>query len=241
MFLSGKRALVTGSTSGIGLAVARSLAAEGAEVVLSGFGDEQTIAALCDELKARHVPADLSKREGVEALMAGAGRVDILVNNAGINIRGAIQDLAEADWDAVIAANVKGPFLCSRAFGPGMAERGWGRVINLGSIMSVISMAGRSPYASSKAAILGLTRTLALEWATRGVTVNAICPGPFATDMNRQLLNDPVKYQEFVANIPMGRWGDLHEITGAIVFLASDAASFITGTELFIDGGWTAR
>lgn len=248
--LDGRRALVTGGNRGLGRVMAEALAAAGAEVAIvsrtladcrlaaaeitaatgrrtAAFQADMTIAAEIDRLKAE-VEADF-------------GPIDILVNNAGINIRGAIQDLAEADWDAVIAANVKGPFLCSRAFGPGMAERGWGRVINLGSIMSVISMAGRSPYASSKAAILGLTRTLALEWATRGVTVNAICPGPFATDMNRQLLNDPVKYQEFVANIPMGRWGDLHEITGAIVFLASDAASFITGTELFIDGGWTAR
>jgi NAD(P)-dependent dehydrogenase (short-subunit alcohol dehydrogenase family) len=102
-------------------------------------------------------------------------------------------------------------------------------------------MGGRSPYASSKAAIIGLTRTLALEWATRGVTVNAICPGPFATDMNRQLLNDPVKYQDFVSRIPMARWGELHEIAGTVVFLASDAAAFVTGSSLFIDGGWTAQ
>jgi NAD(P)-dependent dehydrogenase (short-subunit alcohol dehydrogenase family) len=172
---------------------------------------------------------------------SGFGPIDILVNNAGINIRGAIQDLSESDWDAVMAANVKGPFLCSKAFGAGMAERGWGRVINLGSIMSVISLPGRSPYASSKAAIIGLTKTLALEWAAKGVTVNAICPGPFATEMNRQLLNDPAKYQDFVSRIPMGRWGELHEIVGAAVFLASDAAAFVTGSALFVDGGWTAQ
>jgi NAD(P)-dependent dehydrogenase (short-subunit alcohol dehydrogenase family) len=114
-------------------------------------------------------------------------------------------------------------------------------VINLGSILSVIAIPGRAPYASAKAGVVNLTRVLALEWATSGVTVNAICPGPFATEMNRQLLNDPAKYKAFVEKIPMGRWGELHEITGAALFLASDAASFVTGSALFVDGGWTAQ
>jgi NAD(P)-dependent dehydrogenase (short-subunit alcohol dehydrogenase family) len=122
-----------------------------------------------------------------------------------------------------------------------MAARGWGRVINLGSILSVIALPGRAPYASSKAGILGLTRVLALEWAGTGVTCNAICPGPFATEMNRQLLNDPVAYQQFIGQIPLGRWGELDEMAGAAVFLASDASSFVTGSSVFVDGGWTAR
>ena len=122
-----------------------------------------------------------------------------------------------------------------------MCQRGRGRVINMGSIMSVIALPGRGPYASAKAGLLGLTRVLALEWATEGVTVNAICPGPFATDMNRQLLEDPEKYKAFVEKIPMGRWGELHEVAGAAVFLASDAASYVTGSALFVDGGWTAQ
>jgi len=122
-----------------------------------------------------------------------------------------------------------------------MCARGWGRVLNLGSILSVVAIAGRAPYAASKAGLLNLTRVLALEWAGRGVTVNAICPGPFATDMNRQLLNDPAAYQAFIEKIPMGRWGELHDIAGAAVFLASDAASFVTGGALFVDGGWTAQ
>ena len=144
-------------------------------------------------------------------------------------------------WDAVIDTNVKGPFLCARLFGPRMAARGWGRIVNLGSILSVIGIAGRAPYAASKAAVANLTRVLALEWAGQGVTVNAICPGPFGTDMNRPLLNDPEKYAAFVAKIPVGRWGELHEIAGATVFLASDASSFVTGSLLFVDGGWTAQ
>ena len=122
-----------------------------------------------------------------------------------------------------------------------MCRRGWGRIINLGSILSVIALPGRAPYASSKAGVLNLTRVLALEWAAKGVTVNAICPGPFATDMNKQLLNDPAAYQAFVAKIPVGRWGELHEIAGAALFLASDAASYVTGSALFVDGGWTAQ
>ena len=169
------------------------------------------------------------------------GQIDILVNNAGTNIRGQVDQLSEADWDTVIDTNLKGPFLCARAIGPRMVKRGWGRVINLGSTLSVIALPGRAPYASSKAGVLNLSRVLALEWAGTGVTVNAICPGPFATEMNRQLLNDPEKYKVFVEMIPMGRWGELHEIMGAAVFLASDAASFVTGSTLFVDGGWTAQ
>ncbi len=122
-----------------------------------------------------------------------------------------------------------------------MAARGWGRVINLGSILSVIGLPGRAPYAASKAGIVNLTRVLALEWADRGVTVNAICPGPFGTEMNKPLLEDPEKFKAFVAKIPMGRWGDLHEIAGVAVFLASDASSFVTGSSVFVDGGWTAQ
>ena len=141
----------------------------------------------------------------------------------------------------MIDTNLKGPFLCARAIGPGMVKRGWGRVVNLGSILGAVALGGRAPYASSKAGVINLTRVLALEWAGTGVTANAICPGPFATEMNLPLLNDPVKYQEFVKKIPMGRWGELDELAGAVVFLASPASSFITGASLFVDGGWTAQ
>ena len=142
----------------------------------------------------------------------------------------------------MLDVNLKGPFLLARRFGAAMVSNGWGRIIHLGSIMSAVAIADRAPYASSKAGLLGLTRVLALEWATKGVTVNlSLCPGPFATDMNKPLLNDPKKYADFVARIPMGRWGELHEIIGAALFLASPASSFMTGSTLFIDGGWTAQ
>jgi NAD(P)-dependent dehydrogenase (short-subunit alcohol dehydrogenase family) len=248
--LDGKVALITGGARGLGRTMAAALAEAGAEIALAGRSKE-TCQAAADGIgsasgrRVKAFAADVTKIEEVEQLANDVerefGKVDILVNNAGINIRGPIQQLTEADWDAVIDTNLKGPFLCARAIGPRMVSRGWGRVINLGSVLGVIALPGRAPYASSKAGIINLTRVLALEWAGTGVTANAICPGAFATEMNRSLLDDPVKYKEFVAQIPMGRWGELEELTGAVVFLASDASSYVTGTPLFVDGGWIAR
>lgn len=248
--LSGRRALVTGGSKGLGLVIAEALAEAGADVAINSRNqtechDAAEKLAGATGRRVIGVRGDVSKSADVATLKSEVerqiGTIDILINNAGINIRGPVSELSESDWDTVMDVNLKGPFLCSKAFGPEMAERGWGRIVNLGSIMSVISLSARSPYASSKAGVLGLTRTLALEWATRGVTVNAICPGPFGTEMNRQLLNDPEKYRDFISRIPMGRWGDLHEIAGATLFLASDAASYVTGSTLFVDGGWTAQ
>ncbi len=248
--LDGKVALVTGGARGLGRTMATALAEAGADIALSGRSREacQEAADAIASATGRHVcafAADVTKLEDVERLAndveAALGKIDILVNNAGINIRGPIQQLSEADWDAVLDTNLKGPFLCARAIGPRMVARGWGRVINLASVLGVIALPGRAPYASSKAGVMNLTRVLALEWAGTGVTANSICPGAFGTEMNRSLLDDPVKYKEFVAQIPMGRWGEVEELAGAVVFLASPASSYVTGSAVFVDGGWTVR
>jgi NAD(P)-dependent dehydrogenase (short-subunit alcohol dehydrogenase family) len=248
--LTNKRALITGGSKGLGKVMAIALAQAGADIAICSRTPADCRAA-ADEIasvtgrRTCIVTADVTVDADVQRLVdhveRDLGPIDILINNAGINIRGAAGELSESDWDAVIDTNLKGPFLCARRVGPAMAKRGWGRIINMGSILSVIGIAGRAPYASAKAGIVNLTRVLALEWATSGVTVNAICPGPFATDMNKPLLGDPEKYRAFVAKIPMGRWGELHEIAGAALFLASDASSFVTGSALFVDGGWTAQ
>jgi NAD(P)-dependent dehydrogenase (short-subunit alcohol dehydrogenase family) len=248
--VDGRKALVTGGARGLGKVIAIALAEAGADVVVTS----RTLAECqqtADEIaratgrKTHAIAANVTRAAEVSGLFAAAqaaiGPVDILVNNAGINIRGPAPQLTEKDWDAVVDVNLKAPFLCSREAMPGMTKRGWGRIINLGSVMSVIAMADRAPYASAKAGVLGLTRVLALECAGKGVTVNAICPGPFATEMNRALLDDPAKYNAFIAKVPMGRWGELHEIAGAALFLASDASSYVTGSALFVDGGWTAQ
>jgi NAD(P)-dependent dehydrogenase (short-subunit alcohol dehydrogenase family) len=248
--LDGRRALVTGGSKGLGLVMATALAQAGADVAICSrnLAEGKTAAesiAQSTGRKALAFQADVTRPAEVDRLVeqvtGSLGPVDILINNAGINVRGAAEELSEADWDAVVDVNLKAPFLVARKLGPDMCKRGWGRVVNMGSILSVIALPGRAPYASAKAGLLNLTKVLALEWAGNGVTVNAICPGPFATDMNKPLLNDPEKYKAFVAKIPMGRWGELHEIAGAVVFLASDAATYVTGSALFLDGGWTAQ
>lgn len=248
--LHGRSAIVTGGARGLGRVMAEALAEAGASVCITSRSRDAAAKAAAELAAATGartvgVVGDVTTAEGVDRLANNTadafGTVDILVNNAGVNIRGNIGDLSEADWDVVLDTNLKGPFLMARAFGPAMAGRGWGRVINLSSMLATIALPGRAPYASSKAGVTALTRVLALEWASAGVTVNAICPGPFGTEMNRQLLNDPEKYQAFVQKLPVGRWGELHEIKGIAVFLASDASSFVTGAAFAIDGGWTAQ
>ena len=248
--LTDRRALVTGGSKGLGKVFAMTLAEAGADVAIAARNVEEARVTAAEIAGAtgrqvRAFAADVSDAAEVDRLIGNAedslGGIDILINNAGNNIRGAAHELSEADWDTVLDLNLKSPFMLARRLAPKMAERGWGRIINLGSILSSIGVPGRTPYASSKAGILGLTRVLGLEYATKGVTVNAICPGPFATDMNKPLLEDPEKYKAFVAKIPMGRWGELHEIAGAALFLASDAASYVTGSALYVDGGWTAQ
>jgi len=248
--LDGKVALVTGGSKGLGKVIATALAEAGADVAIVSRTEAECEAtageiAHATGRRTSYSTADLTDSSqvatAIETVQANLGPVDILVNNAGVNTRGLAHELSEEDFDAVVAINLKAPFLCWRILGPQMCQRGWGRVINLGSIMGAVALPGRAPYCSAKAGVANLTRVLALEWAQSGVTVNAICPGPFATDMNKPLLNDPEKYKAFVSKIPMGRWGELDEIAGVAVFLASNAASFVTGSMMYVDGGWTAQ
>jgi NAD(P)-dependent dehydrogenase (short-subunit alcohol dehydrogenase family) len=248
--LDGKIALVTGGSRGLGRTMATALAQAGADVAITArtlASCEEPAAAIAEATgrRCKGFAAEVTSIDDVQRLAddveTAFGGIDVLVNNAGTNIRGQVDQLSEADWDSVIDTNLKGPFLCARAIGPRMVKRGWGRVINMGSTLSVIALPGRAPYASSKAGVMNLSRVLALEWAGTGVTVNTICPGPFATEMNRQLLDDPVKYKALMDLIPLGRWGEVEEIAGAVVFLASPASSFVTGSAVFVDGGWTAR
>ncbi|MGV3554020.1 MAG: 3-hydroxybutyrate dehydrogenase [Croceibacterium sp.] len=250
MFLSGRRALVTGSTSGIGLAIARALRAEGAEVVLNGFGDASEIAALCDELGARHVAADLTTASGVEELMSSAGPVDILVNNAGMQHVAPVEDFPPEKWDAVIALNLSAAFHTARLAVPHMKARGWGRIIATASAHSKAASPFKAAYVAAKHGIDGLTKVLALELAEHGVTANCISPGyvwtPLAenqipdTMAARGLSREEVVNDVLLAKQPTKKFVQPSEVAAMAVFLCRDEAQNINGTNLSIDGGWTA-
>jgi len=248
--LDGKVALVTGGSRGLGHVIAEALSSAGAVVALSSRTAEpaKRAAEAIARATGREVlglAADVTAAGNVESMvervLQAFGRIDILVNNAGVNIRGPIEDLREDDWDTVIDTNLKGPWLCCRAVAGAMKRQQWGRVINVSSMLGEISLPGRTPYASSKGGLTLLTKTLALEWAKDGINVNALCPGPFATEINTPLLNDPAARAQMEANVPLARWGEPVELGPAAVFLASEASSFMTGATLFIDGGYTAR
>ena len=246
--LSSKTALITGASKGLGKAMALAFADAGARLVLASR-DTELLAAVQAECRARGAEAeiyqvDVTSEEQVEQLrrdvLARFGKLTVLVNNAGINIRRPITEFTLAEWHQILDTNLTSVFLMCRAFVPHL-ETGCGRIINLASMMAHVSIAHRVPYSASKFGILGLTKSLALELAAQGITVNAISPGPCATEINTPILNNPELLAKFTAQLPVGRFGKPEEIAALAVFLASGDSGFITGTDVVIDGGWIAQ
>lgn len=248
--LDGRVALITGAAGGLGEVFAHTLAMAGADLALVGRRAEP-LEALAAQIgaatgqRALAVPADVTDASQVRAMAERAtaelGKVDILINNAGINLRKPAVDFTPDEWEGVVKINLTAPFLCAQALAPQMLARGWGRIVNISSMLGLVGLGERAPYTATKGGLIQLTRTMALEWAARGVTVNALAPGPFATEMNRALMANPPAYQAFIQKLPIGRWGELHEMMGPILFLSSDASAFMTGAVLTVDGGWTAQ
>ncbi len=245
--LSGRVAAVTGANTGIGQAIAVALAAAGADVALIGRTPATDTAQQVRALgrRAAIVAADLSTIEPVDRVVAetleALGRLDVLVNNAGIIRRADAVDFTEEDWDAVVDTNLKSVFFLSQAVGRHMIAQGRGRIINIASMLTFQGGVRVPSYTASKSGIGGLTKLLANEWAKHGVTVNAIAPGYIATNNTAALQADPVRNTAIVDRIPAGRWGDPADLGGAAVFLASDAAAYVQGHVLAVDGGWLAR
>jgi NAD(P)-dependent dehydrogenase (short-subunit alcohol dehydrogenase family) len=244
--LDGRVAVITGASRGLGRAMAVELGAAGAKLALVGRDQ-----AKLDETAAEAGPeavvyiADVTDEAQVRALEAQVkerfGHVDILINNAGMNIRKPMVEYTLDEWNTVLDTNLTSVFLVSRSFIPMMRGRGFGRIINLASMMSHVSLPGRTAYSASKAAMLGVTRALAQELADEGITVVAISPGPFATEINTALMENPELNKQFLSNIPLGRWGKAEEIGKLALYLCSEDAGFITGSDIVIDGGWTSR
>ena len=247
--LKNRVAVVTGAGKGLGKTFALALAAEGVHLALIGRNAD-TLNEVADAARQSNVTAevftgDVSREQDVrrieQEIIDKYKKIHILINNAGINIRKNVTDFTFEEWTSVINTNLVGAFLMCRSFVPQMRGEGYGRIINLTSIMSHISLPGRTAYSASKAGLLGFTKALALELAPEGITVNGISPGPCATEMNIPILNNPELNQQFISKLPVGRWGKVEEIAKLLLYICSPESGFLTGTDIVIDGGWTAQ
>lgn len=248
--LKGRVAVVTGASRGLGKLMAEALASAGADIVINSRHIEELEQSAKDIEKATGrkvipVAADISKPGDAEKLVESAvkdfGRLDILVNNAGIMVRKPTLDMADSELDDIIDVNLKGPVYLCRAAAREMIKSKWGRIINMGSIHSIVSIPMRAAYAATKGAILQMSKSLALEWAEHGITVNTICPGVFRTEINMDWMNDRSKAGVLLSKIPAGHFAEPRELAGTVVFLASEASRYITGTAIVVDGGYTAQ
>jgi NAD(P)-dependent dehydrogenase (short-subunit alcohol dehydrogenase family) len=248
--LKGKSAIITGGSKGLGFAMAAGLASAGANVMLVARNQgecEQSANEIAEEyqVKAIGFSADVTQADQMNAMAAKAlesfGSIDILINSAGINIRGAIDELTEEDFKKVMDINVNGTWLASKAVISQMKNQKKGSIINLASTLGLVGLANRTPYTASKGAIVNMTKALGLELAPWNINVNAICPGPFLTEMNLPIADTEEGKKFIVGATALARWGELKEIQGAALFLASDAATYMVGSMVTVDGGWTAR